>query len=288
MSAELILEEAARRLDGPLLFLERSAGCGLHDAVQVLGADGRERLGRVVALDQDSIVVELHEPTQGLALSGTRVRFKGRPLTMGLGPGLLGRVFDGAGAPADGGPPVAIREERPVHGLPFNPAARDLPVDFIETGITTIDLLNSLVRGQKLPIFSGGGMPHTRMAIDIARHARLLKSEEEFALVFAGIGLNHGTARRIRQSVEDSGAMDRTAMFLNLADDSSAQRLLTPRFALTAAEYLAFTEGRHVLVVMTDMTSYCEALREVSASHGEIPARKGYPGYMYSANLLIV
>jgi len=282
MSAERLLAGAGRRLDGPLLFLQRSVECGLHDAVQVLGPDGRDRLGRVVSLDERSIVVELHEPTRGLPLAGTRVRFLGRPLTFGLGPGLLGRVFDGAGSPADGGPPVALHEERPVHGLPLNPTARALPVDFIETGITAIDLLNSLVRGQKLPLFSGGGLPHTEMAIDIARHARLLNSDEPFALVFAGIGLSRATAARIRGAVERSGAMERTVMFLNLADDSSAQRLLTPRYALTAAEYLAYTEGRHVLVVMTDMTSYCEALREVSAGHGEIPARKGYPGYMYS------
>jgi len=196
---------------------------------------------------------------------------------------MMGRVFDGIGRPIDGGPPIPIVTELPIGGRPINPTARDLPKDFIETGISTIDLLNSLIRGQKLPVFSGGGLPHARMAIDIAQHARLLHGAEEgFAIVFAGIGVAHTTAERFRRAMADSGALERTALFLNLASDSSIQRLLTPRYALTAAEYLAFTEGRHVLVIMSDMTNYCEALREVSASHGEIPSRKGYPGHMYS------
>jgi V/A-type H+-transporting ATPase subunit B len=171
---------------------------------------------------------------------------------------------------------------RDVAGLPVNPTARDLPEDFIETGISSIDLLNSLVRGQKLPIFSGGGLPHERIAIELVQHARLLNNEEEFAIVYAGIGIAHGAAELFREAMAHSGALGRVALFLNLASDSSIQRLLTPRYALTAAEYLAFNENRHVLVVMADMTNYCEALREVSASHGEIPSRKGYPGNMYS------
>jgi V/A-type H+-transporting ATPase subunit B len=192
-------------------------------------------------------------------------------------------VFDGVGRPIDDGPPVAIVAERPIDGLPLNPTARELPRDFIETGVTAIDLLNSLVRGQKLPLFSGGGLPHGRLAIGIAQHARLLQERaDEFATVFVGIGVSHVVAEEFRRAMEHSGALERTAMFLNLASDSSAQRILTPRYALTAAEYLAFDEGRHVLVVMTDMTNYCEALREVSASHGEVPSRKAYPGYMYS------
>jgi V/A-type H+-transporting ATPase subunit B len=282
-AAEIRLEGAARSLDGPLLVLEREIDCGLMDAVEVLDADGRARLGRVVALRPDAIVVDIHASARNLPLTGLRVRFHGKPLTFGVGPGLLGRILDGAGTPIDGGPPLTVREERAVGGLPINPVARDLPVDFIETGVTAIDLLNALVRGQKLPLFSGGGMPHDRLAIRIARHARLLgERNEAFALVFAGIGVSHTTAELFRGAMEESGALARTVMFLNLADESSAQRLLAPRYALTAAEYLAFTEGLHVLVVMTDMTSYCEALREVSAGHGEIPARKGYPGYMYS------
>ncbi|MDT8449342.1 MAG: V-type ATP synthase subunit B [Wenzhouxiangellaceae bacterium] len=281
--SEVVLERGARSLDGPLLVLEREVGCGLHDAVEILDAEGRARLGRVVALKPDAIVVDIHESSRNLPLDGIRARFLGKPLTFGVGPGLLGRVLNGSGMPIDGGAPLAIDEERPVVGAPVNPVARELPVDFIETGITAIDLLNALVRGQKLPLFSGGGMPHDRLAIRIARHARLLGAGAgEFALVFAGIGVSHTTAELFRDAIAESGALERTVMFLNLADESSAERLLAPRYALTAAEYLAYTEGRHVLVVMTDMTSYCEALREVSAGHGEIPARKGYPGYMYS------
>jgi len=203
---------------------------------------------------------------------------------------MLGRTFNGVGEVIDGGPPVAATEERRVDGLAIKPVARQAPSEFIETGVTAIDLLDSLVRGQKLPIFSGGGLPHDRIAIDIVRHARLPGGEGDeggeggagFAICFAGIGIPHDTAERFRHAMEASGAAARTCLFLNLASDPSAQRLLAPRVALTAAEYLAFTEGRHVLVVLTDMTNYCEALREVSASHGEIPSRKGYPGYLYS------
>jgi V/A-type H+-transporting ATPase subunit B len=201
----------------------------------------------------------------------------------GVGPGMLGRVFDSIGRPLDGGAPVPAVTRMRIDGLAINPAARALPRDFIETGVTTIDLMNSLVRGQKLPLFSAGGLPHDRLATEIARRARL-RSEEAgaFATVFVGIGVSHDSAEAFREAMEGSGALAHTVMFLNRADEPSTQRLLTPRYALTAAEYLAFTEGRHVLVILTDMTNYCEALREVSASHGEIPSRKGYPGYMYS------
>ncbi len=285
MRPELSLADAGLRLEGPLLSLKRGVDVGLAEAVEVIGADGRARNGRIVALDQERLLVEVLEPTADLALRGLRVRFRGEPLSFGVGPGLLGRVFDGVGRPIDGGPPVAVVEERPIDGLPINPTARDLPQDFIETGVSAIDLLNSLVRGQKLPLFSAGGLPHGRLAIDITRHARLLReggAASEFATVFVGIGVSAVAAEEFRRAMEESGALERTVMFLNLASDSSAQRILTPRYALTAAEYLAFTEGRHVLVVMTDMTNYCEALREVSASHSEVPSRKGYPGYMYS------
>ncbi|MGD8573785.1 MAG: V-type ATP synthase subunit B, partial [Gammaproteobacteria bacterium] len=283
MAIEMLAERAATRIEGPLLFLERVLSVGLNEAVEVIGADGAARPGRVAALDERRMVVEVLEPTANLGLAGTGVRFSGESLHFGVGPGLLGRVFDGVGRPLDGGPPVPIHQERPVGGWPLNPVARDLPTAFIETGISSIDVLNSLVRGQKLPIFSGGGLPHARMAVDITRHARLLGDEAGgFAIVFAGIGVSHTTAEAFRRAMEESGALEHTALFLNLASDSSTQRLLTPRYALTAAEYLAFGEHRHVLVVMTDMTNYCEALREVSASHGEVPGRKGYPGYMYS------
>jgi V/A-type H+-transporting ATPase subunit B len=283
MHDRLIVEGAATALDGPLLFLKRTVEVGLNEAVEVTGADGRARLGRVATLDDDSMVIEVLESTAGLSLAETRVRFHGRSLHFDVGPGLLGRVFNGVGKVIDGGPPIAAARSLRIDGLPINPVARDTPRDFIETGVSTIDLMNSLVRGQKLPIFSGGGLPHDRMIVQIALNARLREAKsEDFVIVFAGIGVPYDSAEYFRRTLEESGALARTALFLNLASDSSTQRLLTPRFALTAAEYLAFIEGRHVLAILTDLTNYCEALREVSSSHGEVPSRKGYPGYLYS------
>jgi V/A-type H+-transporting ATPase subunit B len=279
----LLVEHAAQKLDGPLLFLKRTLDVGLGDAVDIRGVDGRTRLGRIAAIDQEMLTIEVLEATAGLDLEHTVVRFRGEPLSFQLGPGILGRVFNGVGQVIDGGPPIAAEGHYPIDGLPMNPVARALPRDFIETGITAIDVLNSLVRGQKLPIFSGGGLPHDRLASDIASHARLRgDSGGDFAIVFCGIGLPFDSAEHFRSALQASGALERTALFLNLASDSSTQRLLTPRYALTAAEYLAFVEGKHVLVILTDMTNYCEALREVSSSKGEIPARKGFPGYLYS------
>jgi V/A-type H+/Na+-transporting ATPase subunit B len=279
----LTVERAASRLEGPLLFLRRTLDVGLADAVEVRGSDGRARLGRIAAIDEQFMTIEVLESTAGLSLEGTVVRFPGEPLAFALGPGVLGRVFNGVGQVIDGGPPVAAHRKVPIEGLPMNPVARALPRDFIETGVTTLDLMNSLVRGQKLPLFSGGGLPHDRLAVEIAGHARLRGAEaEDFAIVFAGIGVPYDSAEYFRRSLEQGGALERTALFLNLASDSSTQRLLTPRFALSAAEYLAFECGKHVLVILTDMTNYCEALREVSSSKGEIPSRKGFPGYMYS------
>ncbi len=283
----LTVEDAATRLEGPLLFLRRTLDVGLYDAVEVRGGDGRTRLGRVAAIEESFMTIEVLESTSGLALPDTVVRFFGEPLTFGLSPSILGRVFNGVGQVIDGGPPIAARVTHRIEGLPINPVARAGPRDFIETGVTTLDLMNSLVRGQKLPIFSGGGLPHDRLAVEIARHARLRQGPGadaggDFAIVFAGIGVPYDSAEYFRKSLEQSGALERTALFLNLASDSSTQRLLTPRFALTAAEYLAFVEGKHVLAILTDMTNYAEALREVSSSKGELPSRKGFPGYMYS------
>lgn len=289
ITVKLSLSDAVTRIEGPLLFAHRRVDVGLNEAVDVTGLDGVSRLGRVVALDDDFMTIEILESTAGLNIPETRIRFSGEPLSFSLGAGILGRVFDGVGRVIDGGPPVPAQKRMPIDGAVLNPTRRAKPEDFIETGISTIDVLNSLVRGQKLPIFSGGGLPHNRVAIEIALHARLRSQSGEskpddssFAIVFAGIGVTFATAEFFRRSLEESGALGRTALFLNLASDSSTQRLLTPRFALTAAEYLAFEEGRHVLVIITDFTNYCEALREVSSSHGEIPGRKGYPGYMYS------
>ena len=283
MFADLLLEGAVTRIEGPLLFAERAARVGLNAAVEILGSDGGARLGRVAALDETSMVIEVLQPTAGLGLGGTRLRLRPEPLLFGVGPNMLGRVFDSLGRPIDGGPPVSARARMRIEGLAINPTWRALPHDFIETGVSAIDLMNSLVRGQKLPLFSAGGLPHDRLATEIAQRARLRgEKHEDFAIVFVGMGVSHDTAEQFRNAMESSGALGHTALFLNLADEPGMQRLLTPRYALTAAEYLAFVEGRHVLVIMTDMTNYCEALREVSASHGEIPGRKGYPGYMYS------
>jgi V/A-type H+-transporting ATPase subunit B len=303
----LTVEGAATRLEGPLLFLRRTLDVGLQDAVEVRGSDGRPRLGRIAAIDEDFMTIEVLESTAGMALESTVVRFRGEPLAFDVGPGILGRVFNGVGRVIDGGPQVAAHRRMPIDGLPMNPVARASPRDFIETGITTLDLMNSLVRGQKLPLFSGGGLPHDRLAVEIAGHARLrprpsarptgsgphasaespaatgaAAGGDDFVIVFAGIGVPHDSAEYFRRSLEQQGALERTALFLNLASDSSTQRLLTPRFALSAAEYLAFELGKHVLVILTDMTNYCEALREVSSSKGEIPSRKGFPGYLYS------
>jgi V/A-type H+/Na+-transporting ATPase subunit B len=289
----LSAEGVATRLEGPLLFLRRTLDVGLNDAVEVIGRDGAPRRGRIAAIDDEHMTIEVLESTAGLTLAGTAVRFLGEPPVFGLAPSILGRVFNGVGQVIDGGPPIAAQQRARIDGLPINPVARAGPRDFIETGVTTLDLMNSLVRGQKLPIFSGGGLPHDRLAAEIARHARLRprpgqaarqgpQEQDDFAIVFAGIGLPHDSAEFFRQSLQASGALERTALFLNLASDSSTQRLLTPRFALTAAEYLAFECGKHVLAILTDMTNYAEALREVSSSKGEIPSRKGFPGYLYS------
>lgn len=283
MFAEVKTQGTATRLEGPLLFLRRNVNVGLNEAVEVIDDQGHKRLGRISTIDEDSMIVEVMEATSGLSLATSAVRFLGEPLHFGVGPDLLGRILDGVGRPLDNGPPVSSTKRFRIDGLAINPAARDYPRDFIETGISSIDLLNSLVRGQKLPIFSGGGLPHDRIATDIARQARLRgEASGSFAVVFVAIGVSYEVADHFRRAMENSGALEHTVAFLNLASDSSTQRLLAPRYALTAAEYLAYHENHHVLVIMTDMTNYCEALREVSASHGEVPSRKGYPGYMYS------
>jgi len=283
MRPRVTVHDAATRLEGPLLFMRRTLDVGLNEAVVVTGRDGAPRLGRIATLDQELVTIEMLEPTAGLGLADTVVRFLGEPIDFGVGPGLLGRVFNGIGQVIDGGPPLSVDRRLRIDGVPLNPVARATPRAFIETGISAIDLMNSLVRGQKLPIFSGGGLPHDRIAVEIAGNSRLRGAESsDFAIVFAGIGVPYTTAEYFRRSLEQSGALERSALFLNLASDSSTQRLLTPRFALTAAEYLAFELGKHVLVIVTDITNYCEALREVAGAKGEIPGRKGYPGYMYS------
>jgi V/A-type H+/Na+-transporting ATPase subunit B len=283
MRADVYATGAAIRIEGPLLFLKRTVNAGLNEAVEIEDREGNIRLGRIVALEEKIMTIEVLESTSGLGLADSMVRFLGEPLHFAVGPDILGRVFDGVGRVIDGGPPISAASSLNIDGLSINPSAREMPRDFIETGVSTIDLMNSLVRGQKLPIFSGSGLPHDQLAIQIAHQANIRDDEEgRFALVFAAIGVPYDTAERFRSAMEDSGALEHSVLFLNLASDSSTQRLLCPRYALTVAEYLAFVEGMHVLVIMTDMTNYCEALREVSASHGEVPSRKGFPGYMYS------
>ncbi len=278
-----LLHTGLTSIRGPLVFVNNTAGVGLYDRVEVLSGGQRPRLGRVVAVAEDDVVVEVFQGTDGLALGTSRVRFLPEPVRLSVGKGMLGRVFNGVGDPIDGGPPIVPTHRPRVDGEAINPVRRSVPTEFIETGISTIDVMNSLVRGQKLPIFSGSGLSHDRLASQIAQFARLRGADaDEFAVVFAAIGVTFDTAKRFQRDMDEQGALERVALFLNLASDPSAERLLTPRVALTAAEHLAFREGRHVLVILIDMTNYCEALREISSSHGEVPSRKGYPGYMYS------
>jgi V/A-type H+-transporting ATPase subunit B len=283
MLNEQLLHKGITGMRGPLLFARNVSGVGLNESVEILSGDGGLRMGRVVAIDHQNVVVEVFHGVDGLSVSGTRLRFLSEPIMLDVGRGMLGRVFDGVGKPIDGGPRVRAAQHLRIDGNSINPGRRMVPREFIETGVSTIDVMNSLVRGQKLPIFSGSGLSHDRLASTIARFVRLRGGEAgQFAVVFAAIGVTFDTAERFRREMDDYGALERIVLFLNLASDPSTERLLTPRVALTAAEYLAYEEGRHVLVILTDMTNYCEALREVSTSHEEIPSRKGYPGYLYS------
>lgn len=271
------------KVQGPLVFVGGVRGVGYRELAEVVAPDGSARLGRVLAISEEAAVIEVFEGTVGLSASRSKVRFLGRPFVYSAtAEEVLGRVFDGLGRPLDGGPPPMAGEPRDINGLPVNPVARVYPQDFIQTGVSAIDGLNALVRGQKLPIFSGSGLPHARLAAQIVRQARLLEGEEKFAIVFVAIGVKHEEAQYFRKDFEESGSLKNVAMFLNLADDPSIERLITPRIALTVAERLAFGEDMHVLVVLTDMTNYCEALRETATSKGEVPSRKGYPGYLYS------
>jgi V/A-type H+-transporting ATPase subunit B len=270
-----------QRIVGPLVFLEGVRDVGFGEEVE-LESRGERLHGRVLEVGTDVAVVEVFEGTARLSLPDTRLRFLARPLATPVGEEMLGRSFDGRGEPLDGEPPPLACELRDVNGLPINPVARDYPRDFIQTGVSAIDGMNTLVRGQKLPIFSASGLPHDALAAQIVRQARLPGEESSFAVVFAAIGVKYEVAQAFRRSFEESGALGRTALFLNLADDSTVERLMTPRTALTLAEHLAFDLGLHVLVVLTDLTNYCEALREVASAKGEVPSRKGYPGYLYS------
>jgi len=270
------------KIDGPLIFIDGVHDVALDEVVRIYTPDGDERVGRVVEINENKAVIQVFQGTSGLANSTTRVRFEGDMLKVPVSKSMLGRVFDGFGKPRDNIPAPLTREYLDVNGFPINPYAREYPRDFIQTGISAIDGMNSLVRGQKLPIFSGNGLPHNRVAAQITRQAKLLTGEVEFSIVFAAMGVKYDVAQFFIKSFEDSGVLANVAFFLSLADAPSIERLITPRAALTLAEYLAFTEKMHVLVILTDMTNYCEALREISTVRGEIPSRKGYPGYLYS------
>jgi len=270
------------RIDGPLVVVDRVRDVGYDETVEILDASGRARLGRVLDISAAQAVVQVLEGTTGLANATTRARFLGESFRLPVARRMLGRVFDGLGRPADGGPPPLSADRRDINGLPINPHARRYPREFIQTGLSAIDGMNALVRGQKLPIFSGNGLPHDRIAAQIVRQAKLLDEDVEFSIVFAAMGVKHDVAEYFIRNFEDSGVLARVAMFLSLADAPSVERLLTPRAASTLAEHLAFDCGQHVLVLLTDMTNYCESLREVGTARGEIPGRKGYPGYLYS------
>lgn len=269
-------------VDGPIVVLKRTENVFYNETVCVRDRFGEKRIGKIVDISQDAVVVQIFGSTIGLDLDDVTFEFLDEPLELRVGEGLLGRVFNGLGEPIDGYPQIISSEKRNVNGNPMNPYARIYPRDFIQTGISAIDGINSLVRGQKLPIFSGNGLPHNKLAAQIIRQAKLRNSDEKFVMVFAGMGIKYDVAKFFVDTFEASGVLSNVVMFQSLADAPSIERIVTPRCALTAAEYLAFEKGMHVLVVMTDMTNYCEALREISTTRGEVPGRKGYPGYLYS------
>jgi V/A-type H+-transporting ATPase subunit B len=271
-----------QKISGPIIFVEGVTNVGYQELVEVRGEEGGVRRGRVLEINRGVAAVEVFEGTTGLSTTGTSVKFQGKPLMIPLSTEMLGRVFNGLGEPADGGPTPFTEDYRDVNGLPMNPYARDYPTQFIQTGISAIDGMDTLVRGQKLPIFSGSGLPHNLIATQVARQATIVGEEVSFAVVFVAMGIKHDEATFFRRSFEESGALKNSAIFLNLADDPPVERLVTPRSALTLAEYLAFEQDMHVLVILTDMTNYAEALREISAAREEVPSRKGYPGYLYS------
>ena len=271
-----------REIVGPLMLVDGVEGVTYDELVEIAGEDGSIRKGKVLEVNGDKAMVQLFENAQGIQMSTSKARFLGRSLTVSLSEDMLGRVFDGLGNPKDGGAPIIPEKKLDINGQPINPAARDYPDEFIQTGVSAIDGLNTLVRGQKLPVFSASGLPHAELAAQIARQAKVLGQDEKFAVVFAALGITYEEAEFFMQDFRKTGAIERSVMFINLANDPAVERLATPKMALTTAEYLAFEKGMHVLVIMTDITNYCEALREVSAARKEVPGRRGYPGYLYT------
>ncbi len=267
---------------GPLMLVDCVENVKYDELVEIHEKDGSVRLGKVLEAEDDKALVQLFESADGLLISESKARFLGHGLELSVSPEIIGRVFDGIGRPIDGGAPILSDEKLDINGTPINPAARDYPAEFIQTGVSAIDGLNTLVRGQKLPIFSGSGLPHEQLAAQIARQAKVRGTDDEFAVVFAAIGITFEQAEFFREDFRRTGSIERSVLFLNLADDPAVERIATPRMAITCAEYLAYTLGIHVLVIMTDMTNYADALREVSASRKEVPGRRGYPGYLYT------
>ena len=272
-----------REVVGPLMLVEGVSGVKYNELVEIEQANGEIRSGKVLEVDGDRAMIQLFESSQGLQIETAKARFLGRSIELSVSMDMLGRVFDGLGRPTDGGPEIIPEMRLDMNGAPINPAARDYPDEFIQTGISAIDGLNTLVRGQKLPVFSGSGLPHAQLAAQIARQAKVLsKGDDNFAVVFGAIGITFEEADFFISDFRRTGAIDRAVLFMNLANDPAIERIATPRMALTAAEYLAFEKGMHVLVILTDITNYAEALREVSAARKEVPGRRGYPGYLYT------
>jgi V/A-type H+-transporting ATPase subunit B len=271
-----------REIAGPLMLVDKVEDATYDELVEIETQNGELRRGRVLEITNDKALIQLFESSAGINLKDSKVRFLGRALELGVSMDMLGRVFDGLGRPKDGGPKIIPEKRVDISGKPINPVARNYPSEFIQTGISAIDGLNTLVRGQKLPIFSGSGLPHSRLAAQIARQARVLSADSKFAVVFAAMGITFEEADFFIEDFKKTGAIDRAVLFINLANDPAIERIATPRMALTCAEYLAYDKGMHVLVIMTDMTNYAEALREVSAARKEVPGRRGYPGYLYT------
>lgn len=267
---------------GPLLTVEQVEDARYMEIVEIELSDGTKRRGQVLMTSRGKALVQVFEGTEGIGIGQSKVRFLGRVMELPVSPDILGRIFNGSGIPIDGGPEIVPDARLDINGNPINPVARDYPTDFIQTGISAIDGLNTLVRGQKLPIFSGSGLPHARLAAQIARQAKVLSGEEKFAVVFGALGITFEEASYFISELRNTGAIERSVLFINLANDPAVERIITPRMALTAAEFLAFEMDMHVLVILTDMTNYCEALREVSAARREVPGRRGYPGYLYT------
>ncbi len=271
-----------KEISGPLIFVESVRGVGYGELARIRTPSGEERRGQVLEIGGGVAVVQVFEGTTGLDVGKTRVRFTGETVKLPVSNDMLGRIFDGSGRPIDGGPRIIPDDYLDVNGSPINPFAREYPREFIQTGISTIDGMNTLVRGQKLPLFSASGLPHNVVAAQIARQAKVVGSDEPFTTIFAAMGITADELRFFRDDFEKQGAFDHVTMFVNLADDPAIERILTPRLALTAAEYFAIKQGNHVLVILTDMTNYAESLREISAAREEVPGRRGYPGYMYT------